>query len=39
MFPPMASGCTLQWALTLSLYDYKLKHRKRANQGNCAELS
>ena len=28
-----------RWALTLSLYQYELKHRKGTDQGNCDALS
>ena len=37
--PPMASGRTQRWALTLSSYEHELKYRKGKDQGNCDALN
>ena len=37
--PPQASGQIQQWALTLSMYDYTLIHKKSAEHGNADALS
>ena len=37
--PPQASGRNQRWALTLSMYDYTLIHKKSVEHGNADALS